>query len=238
MKSKNNVQQNPESVGIIMDGNGRWAIKNQLNDRSNGHKAGLKNIESICEFSIKHKIKFLTLFAFSTENNSRPKKEVEFLIQILVDSIEYYEKFLLENKIKFKFIGDRSILNDKIYEKIQKLEDETFIDNYTLSLNIAFNYGGRKEILSAVNKIIESNIKKKISEEEFRKYLYNPDLKDPDLIIRTGGFQRLSNFLMFQSAYSELYFSEELWPDFSEESLIKAINFFKKQKRNFGLIDY
>jgi undecaprenyl diphosphate synthase len=239
-------------LAIIMDGNGRWAEKKNL-PRSEGHEKGLENIKNICELAIKSEIKFLTLFSLSSENLFRPKNEILFLIDLVDHALDFYLKFIVENQIIFNFFGDDSILNHLTISRIknlQRITNEKFSSSKNLVLNIAFNYGGRQEILFAINNIIQkkisqnsfqnnSNEMKKenlISEDDLRSNFYLPQIPDPDLIIRTGGYQRLSNFLLWQSAYSELYFCDDFWPEFEGHSLEKAIQHFHLQKRNFGLL--
>lgn len=243
------MHNNLNHLAIIMDGNGRWAGKNDL-PRSKGHMQGLKNIENICEYSIKNKINNLSLFALSTENFMRPKIEVEFLVNLVGYAIDYYRSYVLRNKIIFNLFGSRDIFNDCLKKSIIDLERDS-LDNVgqqppELRLNIAFNYSGRQEIIGVCKSLFEkikndcvsgliSNYNIEFNEQLVEKYLFIQD--EPDLIIRTGGHQRLSNFFLWQSAYSELYFCDQLWPDFNEHDFNKAVNHYKKQKRNFGLID-
>jgi undecaprenyl diphosphate synthase len=245
MNKDNFNNQKLNHLGIIMDGNGRWATKNSLK-RSDGHQKGLENIENICRFCIDDNIKYLTLFSLSKENYFRPTEEVLFLMKMFEYAIENYMDFILKNNIIFNFLGDINIFNENIVKKIKELERQssTNANNKTnLILNIAFNYGGKQEILNACKKILENRYQKldflsDISEKEFRNFLYLPQIPDPDLIIRTGGYQRLSNFLIFQSSYSELYFCDDLFPDFNKNSFKNAIEYFVNQKRNFGLINF
>ena len=226
----------PESIAIIMDGNGRWAQKRKM-PINYGHKKGLDSLINILKYAKKLGIKSITVYAFSTENWNRPKDEVDYILDMLSSSIEEKSDVLMENNVKVKFIGDLSKLDEKLLDKIRDLEKKTK-DN-ELALNIAFNYGGRNEIVNAVkNMAIDYKNDKitfsEIDEEMFKNYLYNPDIMYPDLVIRTGGDLRLSNFLLWEVSYSELYFTKKLWPDFKEKDLDKAIKNYKNRKRTYG----
>ena len=218
-------------VAIIMDGNGRWGIKHKKS-RNLGHKEGLKTVEKIIKASIKNKIKYLTLYAFSTENWKRPKKEINFLFNLL-------ENFLLskisefnKQNIKLKIIG-KKIFSKKINILLNKSEKKTS-RNKKLQINLALNYGSKSEIVHSFN-IINKN-KKKINEKNISKHLFTQNIPDPDLLIRTGNTQRLSNFLLWQLAYSEIFFEKKLWPDFNENDYNGILKKYKKIKRNFGNI--
>ena len=218
-------------VAIIMDGNGRWGIKHKKS-RNLGHKEGLKTVEKIIKTTIKNKIKYLTLYAFSTENWKRPKKEINFLFNLL-------ENFLLskisefnKQNIKLKIIGQKKF-SKKINTLLNKSEEKTF-KNKRLQINLALNYGSKSELAHSFN-IINKN-KKKINEKNITKYLFTRNIPDPDLLIRTGNAQRLSNFLLWQLAYSEIFFEKKLWPDFNENDYNKILKKFKKIKRNYGNI--
>ena len=221
----------PQHLAIIMDGNGRWAKKNNL-DRTQGHIKGIDVLRDTIIDCIHLGVEALTVFAFSTENWKRPEKEVEFLIKLL----SYYlrsERFeLKKNGVKLKIVGRLNELPDYIVEEINKTTDFTK-DNNILTLNIAVNYGGRAEIIDAVNKIISSNIDK-IDETKFKDFLYLSDVPYPDLIIRTGGEVRISNFLLWEMAYSELYFTDVLWPEFTKEDLYKALYNYSLRERRYG----
>lgn len=218
-----------------MDGNGRWA-KNKLLPRLVGHNKGLDSVKKIIECSIKYKIKTLTLYAFSTENWKRPIKEVEGLLKLFSQSISKESKKIHSNDIRLKFIGDVSILTKTLQEKIKKIEKETS-RNSSLILNIALNYGGRLDIINSVNNFYKNKIKKiKINEKNITNGLYTKGQPDVDLLIRTGGEQRISNFLLWQIAYAELYFSKKLWPDFNEKVFVDALYFFQNTERKFGSI--
>ena len=218
-------------VAIIMDGNGRWGIKHKKS-RNLGHKEGLKTVEKIIKASIKNKIKYLTLYAFSTENWKRPKKEINFLFNLL-------ENFLLskisefnKQNIKLKIIG-KKIFSKKINTLLNKSEKKTS-RNKKLQINLALNYGSKSEIVHSFNIINKNNIK--INEKNISKNLFTQNIPDPDLLIRTGNTQRLSNFLLWQLAYSEIFFEKKLWPDFNENDYNGILKKYKKIKRNFGNI--
>ena len=216
-----------------MDGNGRWAKKNDL-QRIDGHRSGVKSVKKIVKHCVKLKIKYLTLYTLSKENFNRPKSEVLSLFKLLSTTLSKEKKILLDNGVNFSAIGDFNKLDILTYKKIKLLEKKT-AKNSTLFLKLAINYSSRYEIISAVNKILETN-ENKIDEDCFNQYLLTSDLPDPDLLIRTGGEYRISNFLLWQIAYSELYFTEILWPDFNEKSLENAIDDFNKRERRFGRI--
>ena len=216
-----------------MDGNGRWAKKNDL-QRIDGHREGVKSVKKIVKHCVKLKIKYLTLYTLSKENFNRPMSEVLSLFKLLSTTLSKEKKILLDNGVNFSAIGDFNELDILTYKKIKLLEKKT-AKNSALFLKLAINYSSRYEIISAVNKILETN-ENKIDEDFFNQYLLTSDLPDPDLLIRTGGEYRISNFLLWQIAYSELYFTEVLWPDFNEEFLEKAIDNFNKRERRFGRI--
>ncbi len=227
----------PTHVAIIMDGNGRWA---KLRDKSRvfGHRRGVKSLKEIIDFSIKYKLKILTLYAFSTENWSRPYIEVYELMRLFNFSIKN-QMYILNNKnVCVKIIGDRNRLSLKLCKNISKIEILTQ-NNTGLKLNIAINYGGKWDIINSVKKIINDIDKKiininNISEKKFVNYLCLGNLPSVDLLIRTGGEKRISNFLLWQIAYSELFFSDILWPDFKYTDLLNILNSFSKRKRRFG----
>ena len=218
-------------VAIIMDGNGRWGLK-KYNSRNKGHRAGLDTVEKVIKTSVKQKIKYLTLFAFSTENWKRPKSEITYLFKLLQNFLENKLKKFHKNNIKLKIIGEKNFskkINNLLIdsEKITK-------NNTTLQINLALNYGSKNEIINAIKKI---NYKKlKITERNIRDYLYTKNIPDPDILIRTGNTNRLSNFLLWQISYTEIFFVKKLWPDFQEKDFVKIINKFKKIKRNYGEI--
>ena len=218
-------------VAIIMDGNGRWGIKNK-NSRNAGHKAGLKTVEKIIKHSIKNKIKFLTLYAFSTENWKRPDSEIKYLFNLLEVFLKEKIQQLHSNGIKIKILGNKN-LNNKLSTLLTYAEKKTS-KNKKIQINLALNYGSKKEILDAIRKLIKS--KTKITEENFEKNLYTKNIPNPDILIRTGNVKRLSNFLMWQLGYSELFFEKKLWPDFNEIDYDKIIKKYSQIKRNFGNI--
>lgn len=220
----------PNHVAIIMDGNGRWATQRGLN-RTEGHKEGVKVVKKIVEASVEVGVKYLTLFAFSTENWKRGPSEVNFLLNLFVDTIYNYIPELKRNSVKLNFIGDFTPLPVPLKKTMEYALRETS-DGSSLVLTIAINYGGRHEILEACRKLCESN--EDIKEENFKKFLYTKDLPDPDLLIRTSGEMRISNFLLFQVAYTELYFTKTLWPDFTKEEYFKILQDFGKRERRFG----
>jgi len=219
-------------VAIIMDGSGRWGLIKKKS-RNYGHKVGLNTVEKIIKETIKKKIKYLTLYAFSTENWRRPKKEVFFLFNLLKDFLIKNTNQLNKNGIKFIMIGSKKLLSKKLVKILINSEKVTK-NNSTLQINLALNYGSKSELINAFNLIK----KKKINFTEFNinKHLYTNNLPDPDLLIRTGNTNRLSNFMLWQLAYSEIYFEKKLWPDFSVKDYNKILNNFKRTKRNFGKI--
>ena len=218
-------------VAIIMDGNGRWGIKHKKS-RNLGHKEGLKTVEKIIKASIKNKIKYLTLYAFSTENWKRPKKEINFLFNLLENFLLSKISELYKQNIKLKIIGKKSF-SKKINTLLNKSEKKTS-KNKKLQINLALNYGSKSEIVHSFN-IINKN-KKKINEKNISKHLFTQNIPDPDLLIRTGNTQRLSNFLLWQLAYAEIFFEKKLWPDFNENDYNRILKKYKKIKRNFGNI--
>ena len=219
-------------VAIIMDGNGRWALQ-KGKSRNYGHQCGLRAIEKIVDYSIKKKISYLTLFTFSSENWKRPKKEVNFLFKLLEN---YFKKNLLKvirNGIKVKIIGNKSRLASNL-RKIIKLAENKTRKNKKISVQLALNYGSKQEIINSM-KIVNKK-KQKITIKNFEKNLYTSGIPDPDILIRTGGQRRLSNFLLWQIAYAEIFFVKKMWPDFNNNDFQKILNKFKKIKRNFGNI--
>ena len=218
-------------VAIIMDGNGRWGLKHK-NSRNAGHKAGLNTVEKIIKETIKNKIQFLTLYAFSTENWKRPKKEVNFLFKLLENFLLSRIDELHKQNIKLKIIGVKSF-SSKLNNLLNKSEKKTF-KNRKLQINLALNYGSKFELINAFKSLKKNN--EKINEKNLTKYLQTKNIPDPDLLIRTGNTQRLSNFLLWQSAYAEIFFEKKLWPEFNEKDYNKIIKKFKNIKRNFGKI--
>ncbi len=231
-KKKPKTRTLPEHIAIIMDGNGRWAKKRSL-PRSAGHAAGSKNFKDIARYCNKIGLKYLTVYAFSTENWKRPKEEVDNIMNILRDYLKDAKNFKDEN-IKVKFIGELSVLDDDIKALIVDAEENS-ADATGLHLNIALNYGGRDEIVHAVRSIVEEGVlAEDITEETVAKRLYTAGQPDPDFIIRPSGEFRLSNYLIWQSAYAEYWFSDVLWPDFSSKHLEQAIAEFNRRNRRFG----
>ena len=218
-------------VAIIMDGNGRWGLKHKKS-RNLGHKEGLKTVEKIIKCTIKNNIKYLTLYAFSTENWKRPKKEINYLFNLLESFLKTKVSELNNQKIKLKIIGKKKFPK-KINSLLNKSENKT-LKNKKLQLNLALNYGSKSELVHSFN-LIKKN-EAIISEKNISKYLFTSKIPDPDLLIRTGDTHRLSNFLLWQLAYSEIFFEKKLWPDFNENDYNKILKKFKNIKRNFGNI--
>ncbi len=218
-------------VAIIMDGNGRWGLKYK-NSRNAGHKEGLNTVEKIIKESLRHKIKFLTLYAFSTENWKRPKKEINFLFSLLETFLINRIDEIHNQNIKLRIIGFKNF-SKKLNLLLNTAEKKTS-KNTKLQLNIALNYGSKSELLNAFKKLKNDN--KKISETNLSQYLQTKNIPDPEILIRTGNTKRLSNFLLWQLAYSEIFFEKKLWPEFNEKDYSKIINSYKKIKRNFGNI--
>ena len=218
-------------VAIIMDGNGRWGLKHK-SSRNAGHKAGLKTVEKIIKESIKNKIRFLTLYAFSTENWKRPKKEIDYLFKLLETFLTKKIQEIHKQNIKLKFIGNKNF--SKKLNNLLNFSEKKTSKNSKLQINLALNYGSKFELINAF-KYLQKN-KDKINEKNFIKYLQTKDIPDPDLLIRTGNTKRLSNFLLWQLAYSEIFFEKKLWPDFNEKDYNKIIKKFRNIKRNFGNI--
>ena len=219
-------------VAIIMDGNGRWGVKNK-GSRNLGHSAGLETIETIIEETIKQNIDYLTLYTFSTENWKRPKKEISFLFTLLENFLSKKINKLIENNIKLKIIGNKKKFSDKLQNLINISEKKT-TQNSKLQINLALNYGSKEELLKAM-KLITKN-KQKFSEKNIEKNLYTKGVPNPDLLIRTGNTLRLSNFLLWQLAYTEIFFEKKLWPDFKKNDYKKILKKFRISKRNFGSI--
>ena len=218
-------------VAIIMDGNGRWGIKNK-NSRNAGHKAGLKTVELIIKNSIDHKIKFLTLYAFSTENWKRPKKEINYLFSLLENFLKNKLINFDKYNIKLKIIGKKNF-SKNLNSLLKKAEIKTK-NNKKIQVNLALNYGAKTEIINSVNKLNKKNLK--ITEKNISSQLYTKNIPDPELLIRTGDTKRLSNFLLWQLSYAEIFFEKKLWPDFTTNDFNKIIRQYKNLKRNFGSI--
>jgi len=218
-------------VAIIMDGNGRWGI-NKRKSRNYGHKQGLKTVEKIIKESLKKKIRYLTLYAFSTENWKRPKNEINYLFSLLDNFLSNKIKELNKEKIKFFVIGKKKF--NKNLNNLLNYSEKLTANNKRLQINLALNYGSKSEIIYTLNSIIKKKLK--INEKNISRNLYTQNIPDPDILIRTGNRRRLSNFLLWQLAYSEIFFEKKLWPDFNENDYNKILNKFKKTKRNFGKI--
>ncbi len=218
-------------VAIIMDGNGRWGLKNK-NSRNTGHKEGLNTVEKIIKTSIKRKIKHLTLFAFSTENWKRPKSEISYLFNLLENFLINKIDELNEQNIKLKIIGEKNF--SSTLNKLLRLSEKKTKKNNKLQINLALNYGSKFELINAFKKLKKS--KKTINEKNLKNYLQTKDIPDPELLIRTGNTKRLSNFLLWQLAYTEIFFHKKLWPDFTEKDYNKIIKIFRNTKRNYGNI--
>ena len=218
-------------IAIIMDGNGRWGLKHK-NSRNEGHKAGLKTVEKIIKETINQRIDYLTLFAFSTENWNRPKKEINYLFNLLenflINKIDDFHK----QNIKLKIIGSKNF--SKKLNLLLNLDKKKTSKNSKIQINLALNYGAKLELISAIKKLQKN--KDKINEKNIEKFLYTKNIPDPDLMIRTGNTKRLSNFLLWQLAYSEIFFEKKMWPDFNNKDYLKIIKENKNLKRNFGKI--
>ena len=224
------VDERLSHIAFIMDGNGRWAQKRSL-PRKAGHKQGALSFENIVRECNKLGISTVTVYAFSTENWKRPKEEIDAIIDLLSS---YIDRADLKDDIRYVFLGDKCVLNDELRHKMEQLENNTI--NCSNTLNIAFNYGGRAELVNAFNELIKEG-KTSINEDDISSHLYTRNSKDPDLIVRTANECRISNFLLWQCAYSEFYFTDTLWPDFDKNELHKAIKKFYSRKRNFGGIN-
>ena len=228
----------PEHVAIVMDGNGRWAQRRKL-PRHAGHPAGVESVREIVEVAIARGIKVLTLFAFSSENWNRPATEVSLIMDLFLRALQREAKKLHRNNVRLSIIGDRSALFNNLQQRIDKVEEMT-VENSGLELQIAANYGGRWDITQAAKKLAKEVASgaldaESITEESLSSHLSFSDLPDPDLFIRTGGEQRISNFLLWQSAYSEFYFTDLLWPDFREAAFDQALEAYASRQRRFGL---
>ena len=233
LRAKEALLEKPKHIAIIMDGNGRWA-KKRLMPRISGHKKGLESVRTVITQCQKLNIPFLTLFAFSTENWLRPTQEVNFLMSLFQESIKKESSALIKHNVRFKLIGDRKPFPKKLVDKIKELEKVTE-KNTGLTLSVAVNYGGRWDIVNAVNKHQKEALSKKpLTQKNLIQNLSLNYAPDPDLLIRTGGEKRISNFLIWQFSYSELYFTETLWPDFNERALMTALFEFQKRERRFG----
>ena len=219
-------------VAIIMDGNGRWGIKNK-GSRNSGHKAGIKTVEMIINETLSEKIKYLTLYTFSTENWKRPKKEINYLFNLLENFLLKKIDELIKKNIKLRFIGELNKLPSALKNLI-KLSEKKTSQNTAIQVNVALNYGSKNELINALKIINKKNIS--INEKNINKNLFTNDIPNPDLMIRTGNTQRLSNFMLWQLAYTEIFFQKKLWPDFKKKDFRKILSKFTSIKRNFGSI--
>jgi undecaprenyl diphosphate synthase len=228
-----NLKHLPQHVAIIMDGNGRWAKQRGL-PRLAGHRQGVNAAQKVVEIFIGYKIPYLTLYAFSTENWTRPQREINGIFKILEGRLDEGIKFAQENGIRIRHLGKPDGLTPGLQERVKRALELTQ-NNTRMTLSLAFNYGGRDEIVEAVRRLIVDGISPpQINEKVFRQYLYTAGTPDPDLIIRTGGEMRLSNFLIWQSAYAESYFTPVLWPDFDKKEIDKALAAYSQRQRRFG----
>lgn len=222
----------PTHIAIIMDGNGRWAKEKSL-PRLQGHLAGVNTVRRVTEYCREFNIKYLTLYAFSRENWDRPKEEVEGLMSLFSKVIKEEIDELKRNRIRVRFMGNLNEVPNDVRKSALLIQNQTKNAD-KLDLILAFNYSGRSEIIEAANKAIKKG--KKLTEKSFRKFLFLPDIPDPDLFIRTSGELRISNFMLYQIAYTELFFTDKLWPDFDKSDFIQALNSYKKRERRFGTI--
>lgn len=230
-----NLEHLPQHVAIIMDGNGRWAKQRRL-PRLAGHRQGVNTAQNIVKIFIEYQIPYLTLYAFSTENWNRPRREIDGIFKIIEERLEEGTKFAQKNGIRVRHLGKPDGLPLRLQQRVKRTLELTQ-NNTSMTLGLAFNYGGRDEIVEAVRRLIVDGISPpQINENVFRTYLYTADIPDPDLIIRTGGEMRLSNFLIWQSAYAESYFTPILWPDFNKKEIDKALIAYSQRQRRFGRI--
>lgn len=223
-------RKKPRHIGIIMDGNGRWAKKRGF-PRLAGHKEGAENFKRIAEYLVDLDIEVATFYAFSTENWKRPQDEVQNIMALLVDYLEEWMSMRKDKNMRFRFIGDKSAFSPKIQKLMAEVEEKSAA--YPNQLNLALNYGSRDEIVNACNRLLAEG-KEKITAEDLASHLYTAGQPDVDLIVRTGGEMRLSNFLLYQSAYAEFYFTDKLWPDITSEDIDRAIDYFNGRERRFG----
>lgn len=234
LNNKLGLKELPAHVAFIIDGNGRWALKRGM-PRSFGHKVGVKSCKNVINSCYNLGIKYVSIFGFSTENWNRPKDEIDGLFNLLREFVKNDLQEWLKNDIKVVVSGDYSVFPKDLVTKIEEVLTKTK-NNKGMVLNLCINYGGRQEIIRAVNCIIKSGVKK-VNEKHILKHLYTADLPSPDFIIRTSGEQRLSNFMLWQCSYAELYFPKTYWPDFNKKHLIKAFKVFNKRKRRYGAIE-
>lgn len=233
-------QEVPAHVAVVMDGNGRWAQKRHL-PRTAGHRAGAENLHRLCQLCIDHGIRYVTVYAFSTENWQRPTQEVEALMDLFVEFFNRYDEELAERDIRLRFAGERDNLPERVRQTLDHAE-QVSAGRTSLQLIVAFNYGGRRELVQAMRTLARAVASgqlqaQAISEETVAGALYLPDVPDPDLLIRPSGEMRLSNFLLWQAAYSELWFSDVLWPDFGEADFVAALKAYAARERRYGGVD-
>jgi undecaprenyl diphosphate synthase len=233
-------QQKPERVpvhvAVIMDGNGRWAKQRGL-PRLEGHQAGVSNLRPVLRAFAEQGVQYVTVYAFSTENWLRPREEVDGLMTLLTQAIEEHAEDLHQEGVRILHLGRMDRLDDKLAGSIRRVIEMTR-DNQRITLSVAFDYGGRAEVLDAVRRLLKDGMAAdEVTEQTFQRYLYTADLPDPDLIVRTGGEMRLSNFLLWQSAYAEFYATPVLWPDFGPTEVAEALNAYSLRKRRFGMVD-
>ena len=234
------VYRIPEHVAIIMDGNGRWAKQRSM-PRSYGHLQGIKRVDEIVAFARETGIKYLTLFVFSAENWDRPKKEIQMLMDALAKNLEKKARELDKGGIRFRILGREQRVPQALFKSLQNAQERTK-HNTAMTLNLAFNYGSRQEIIDAVKKISDDVVKGRLTPSEIdekivSEALYTKDMPDPDLLIRTSGELRISNFLLWQLSYSELYFTPKYWPDFNKKEFKKAIANYQKRERRYGKVE-
>ena len=222
-------------VAIIMDGNGRWALKRKK-PRTFGHKEGIRNIKPIIKFCQARNVKFLTLFVFSLDNWKRSKKEVSYLFAMLDNFLKKQLNYLVKKKIKINFIGEKKKIEKKLYLNIKNVEKKTSKD-FNITVNLAFNYSSKVEILNSLKKTVKNKKITNLTLETINNNLYTKDVPDPDILIRSGGYSRLSDFLLWQIAYSEIFFIKKLWPDFNPNDLNKIFKKYMSIKRNFGAVN-
>lgn len=231
-KTNNTNNTSLNHIGIIMDGNGRWAKKKML-DRSQGHLNGIQAVKDSIMVSIKSGVSYISIYTFSTENWKRPKAEVNFIMELMAGNLRKHYDFYEEHNVRVVQTGDSTPLSKKLQSEIQKVEENTQY-NTAITLNMAFNHGGRDEIIRAIKRYENDAHKKNITEEIFKSYFDKPDIPDVDLLIRTGGDKRISNFMLWHIAYAELYFSDVLWPDWNMTSMKDAIAYYHNKDRRFG----
>ena len=232
-----NKENIPNHVAIIMDGNGRWAIENSLKI-SEGHKKGVITVKDIVEESVKQQLSSLTIYAFSSENWKRPRAEINAIKKLVINAIDEQVPDLIEQKVRLKFFGHTNDFGNRIIKKIDLAEEKTFVKKSKLDLNVALGYGGKQDIVDITKKISSNILKNKIKLQDINEKIVHESssvpVKEIDLLIRTGGDKRISNFLLYQIAYAEIMFIEKYWPDFSRKDFIKCLSDFKKIKRRFG----